>query len=104
MSSLFGGRNELGIPEKARRDKGSAELIRVWVTPDSAVHVSIRTDVWKDPAAYGIVLADLARHIANGFQQTQGANLDESLSRIIEGFTAEINSPTDAPTGHIQRP
>lgn len=104
MTSLFGARNELEIPEKARKDKGSAELLRVWVTPpDGAIHVVIKTDVWSDPAAYGIVLADLARHIANGFHQTQGMNISEALNRVAEGFSAEINSPTEKPIGQVQR-
>ena len=103
MTSLFGARNELDIPEKARKDKGSAELMRVWVTPpDGAIHVVVKTGVWPDPAAYGIVLADLARHIANGFNQTQGMNVDVAVKRVVEGFSAEIGSPTDVPTGQIQ--
>lgn len=101
MTSLF-GRNELEIPEKARRDKASAELIRVWVTPDGAPHVTIRTDVWKDPAAYGVVLADLARHIANGFHQTQNLDMAQALKRIVEGFSTELDFPTDTPTGQVQ--
>lgn len=104
MNSLFGARNELEIPEKARRDKGSVELLRVWVASDGAEHVTIKTGVWPDPAAYGIVLADLVRHIANGFHQTQGMNVDIAAKRVVEGFSAEIGSPTDIPTGQIQSP
>jgi hypothetical protein len=62
MTPPFGARNELSIPEKVRGDKSAAELIRAWVTANGDVHVTIKTDVWQDPAAYGIVLADLARH------------------------------------------
>lgn len=104
MNSLFGARNELEIPEKARRDKGSIELLRVWVTSDGAEHVTIKTGVWPDPAAYGIVLADLVRHIANGFHQTQAMETDAAVKRVIEGFSAEIGYPTDVPTGQVQRP
>lgn len=104
MASLFGVRNELAIPEKVRGDKSAAELIRAWVTASGDVHVTIKTDVWQDPAAYGIVLADLARHIANGFNQSQGKDVDDALRRVVEGFSAEVGSPTDTPTGQIQQP
>ena len=101
---LFGVRNELAIPEKVRGDKSAAELIRAWVTASGDVHVTIKTDVWQDPAAYGIVLADLARHIANGFNQSQGKDVVDALRRVVEGFSAEVGSPTDTPTGQIQQP
>jgi recombination DNA repair RAD52 pathway protein len=104
MTPPFGARNELSIPEKVRGDKSAAELIRAWVTANGDVHVTIKTDVWQDPAAYGIVLADLARHIANGFNQSQGKDVDDALRRVVEGFSAEVVSPTDTPTGQIQQP
>lgn len=104
MTSLFGARNELSIPEKVRGDKSAAELIRAWVTASGDVYVTIKTDVWQDPAAYGIVLADIARHIANGFHQSQGKDVDEALRRVVEGFSAEVGSPTDTPTGQLQKP
>lgn len=103
MVSLFGIRNELEIPEKVRGDREAAELIRAWVTGGGDVHVTIKTGVWQDPAAYGIVLADLARHVANGFHQANGWDLEEALRRVIEGLSVEIGSPTDAPTGKIQQ-
>jgi hypothetical protein len=56
--------DQLLIPEAAKRDQKSFELIRVWVAENSQ-HVSLRAGVWKDPA-WGIMLADLARHIASG--------------------------------------
>ncbi len=53
----------LTIPEEAQKDKASFEVLRVWIA-NQAQHVSIRSGAWEDPFAWGIVLADLARHVA----------------------------------------
>ena len=41
---------QLVIPDAAREDLKSAEVARVWVAKQGQ-HVSLRVDVWKDPAA-----------------------------------------------------
>jgi hypothetical protein len=91
----------LDPPPAATRDKASFELLRVWVA-DGGQHVSLRSGAWEDPFAWGIVLADLARHIVNA-EALQRKDLDEIafLERMLEGFQAEIDSPTDEPDGEI---
>jgi hypothetical protein len=66
-------------------------------------HVSLRSGTWEDPFAWGIVLADLARHIVNA-EAMHRTDVDEEvfLGRMLEGFQAEIDSPTDEPEGEIQ--
>lgn len=88
-------------PPAASRDKASFELLRVWVA-EQGQHVSLRTGAWEDPFAWGIVLADLARHIVNA-EAMNNAELDQDafLERMLEGFEAEIESPTDEPEGEI---
>jgi hypothetical protein len=85
----------LDPPPAAGRDKASFELLRVWVA-EAGQHVSLRSGAWEDPFAWGIVLADLARHIVNA-EAMNNANLDREayLHRLLEGFEAEIESPTD---------
>jgi hypothetical protein len=91
----------LDPPPAATRDKASFELLRVWVA-EQGQHVSLRAGAWEDPFAWGIVLADLARHIVNA-EAMQNPQLDHSafLERMLEGFQAEIDSPTDEPEGEI---
>src|ERR1700754_1809850 len=88
-------------PPPATRDAASFELLRVWVA-DQGQHVSLRSGAWEDPFAWGIVLADLARHIVNA-ESMHKKDLDEVafLERLLEGFQAEIDSPTDEPEGEI---
>jgi len=91
----------LDPPPAAQRDKAAFELLRVWVA-DQGQHVSLRSGTWEDPFAWGIVLADLARHIVNA-EAIHKKDLDKDafLHRILEGFHAEIESPTDEPEGEI---
>lgn len=42
-------------------------------------------------------LVDLAKHVANSYQQSEGRDFAEVLSRIKAGFDAEWNHATDTP-------
>jgi len=88
-------------PPAAMRDSASFELLRVWVA-EQGQHVSLRSGVWDDAFAWGIVLADLARHIVHAESLAQ-KNIDTEafLARLLEGFQAEIESPTDDPEGRL---
>ncbi|HVG27295.1 MAG TPA: DUF5076 domain-containing protein [Acidobacteriaceae bacterium] len=91
----------LDPPPAATRDSSSFELLRVWIA-EQGQHVSLRSGVWEDPFAWGIVLADLARHILHA-EALSRKDLDQQafLQRMIEGFQAEIESPTDEPDGEL---
>jgi len=91
--------DELDTPGDAADDPRAFEIIRVWIVNDG-LHVSLRSSVWKDPFAYGIMLCDLMQHIANAYEQNEGFDRAKTLQRIKEGFVAEAISPTDRPTGH----
>jgi hypothetical protein len=97
----MGAEKTLTIPPAAQRDKASFEVLRVWIA-EQGQHVSIQSGAWEDPFAWGIVLADLARHIALAHQlQNEGADLDGFMVRLLEGFQAEIENPTDEPEGEV---
>jgi hypothetical protein len=91
---------ELPIPQNVRSDKKAIEILRVWISNNSQ-QVSLATDIWDDPAAWGIMLVDLARHVANAYEQTKGKNKISVLARIREGFDVEWESPTDDPKGSV---
>lgn len=91
---------ELPIPPQAVKSGPSFELVRVWVA-DGDQHVSVATNVWEDPAAWGIMMVDLARHVANAYARTHGMRQLDVLERIKEGFDAEWREPTDEPSGGI---
>lgn len=93
----------LDPPPAATRDKAAFELLRVWVA-EQGQHVSLRSGAWEDPFAWGIVLADLARHVVNA-EALHRKDLDKDafLARMLEGFNAEIESPTDEPEGEMMQ-
>ncbi len=91
----------LDIPPVAQRDKTSFELIRVWIAEQNQ-HVSIRTGVWDDPSYWGMMLADLAQHIANAHaMQDDKIDMDDFLDRLRDGFDAEMDSPSDDAEGTL---
>lgn len=97
----MGSEKHLSIPDVAQRDKASFEVLRVWIA-EQGQHVSIRSGAWEDPFAWGIVLADLARHIAHAHElQDDKIDSEAFLERLLEGFHAEIDNPTDEPEGEV---
>lgn len=97
----MGSEKVLSVLPAAQRDKASFEVLRVWIA-EQGQHVSIRSGAWDDPFAWGIVLADLARHIALAHElQGEAVDKDAFLERLLEGFTAEIDNPTDEPEGEV---
>ena len=81
-------RDQLVVPSAARADSKSFEVVRVWIA-NRGQHVSLRVGVWQDPAAWGIMLVDLVRHVATAYQQEYGLERKEVLQRIREGLDAE---------------
>jgi hypothetical protein len=92
--------DQLRVPEPARTDAKSFELLRVWIAHHDQ-HISLRVGVWKEPEAWGMMLADLARHIAAAFEQSENRDATEALAQIKAGFEAEIQCPTEEVRGEI---
>jgi uncharacterized protein DUF5076 len=89
---------ELPLPAAVITDGESVELLRLWAAGGKQ-HVSLNPTAWTDPAAWGICLVDLARHVANAYAQARGGDPGVILRRLREAFDAEWTSPTDTPTG-----
>jgi len=93
-------KDQMPIPDAAKTDPRSVEMMRVWIAHEGH-HVSLRTDIWDDPAYWGVMLADLAGHIANAYQQQTSTDRDEILERIRAYLDAEFDRPTDELEGKI---
>jgi hypothetical protein len=92
---------ELQVPPGAESDAESFELIRLWVANEHE-HVSLRAGVWEDAGAWGLLLADLARHAATAEAQTSDGDPDEILRRIMYAFESEMASPTEEAEGELE--
>ena len=96
---MFGKKSgELPIPPAAREDPRAVELARVWAAGGKQ-HVSLTAGAWSDPAAWGIMLVDLARHVANHYSHEKGLARAEVLARIKKGFEVEWATPTSEVEG-----
>ena len=95
-------KDSLGIPPAASRDPRSLEVLRVWIA-NGEQHVALAFGMWEDAAAWGLLLADLARHIAEAHaQQDEQVDADDFLEQIRAGFEAEMDAPSDDVSGSVQ--
>ena len=91
----------LSIPPGAETDPEATELVRVWAAHGEQ-HAVLRVEAWgENPAPWGILLVDLARHVARAYREIYGRSEQESLARIRELFDAEWGSPTDLGKGRV---
>ena len=85
--------SELPIPPEAEQGEKVVEMARIWVV-DGDQQVVISSNLWKDPAAWGLMLVDLAKHVASAYE-AQGHERAAVLERIHEAFEVEWENPTD---------
>ena len=85
-------KDELPAPPEAREDARSFELLRLWFAGGAPSAVA-RTALWPDPAAWGIVLAEAARHVARSYAADgDAAGADAALARLRTGFDEELGA------------
>ncbi len=95
-------KDSLPVPAAASRDPRSLEVLRVWIA-NGEQHVALAFGMWDDPAAWGLLLADLARHIAEAHaQQDQDVDAEDFLEQIRSGLEAELDGPADEISGTVQ--
>ena len=92
---------ELPMPRPLVNEPKAFELARVWVVAGGRQHVSLSTGVIGDPVAWGILLVNLAKHVANAYHQTKNLDPNQTLAAIKAAFDAEWASPTDKPVGEV---
>lgn len=94
---MFQRRNsrELAPPPVAKSNSNAVEVLRVWAAPGEQQEIALKT-TWKDPGAWGLMLADIARHAANAYAN-EGWDRSEVLGRIRQMQDAELANPTDEP-------
>ncbi len=88
----MGMEKQLAVPDAAQKDAASFELIRVWVAQQSQ-QISLRPGVWSEPAAWGVMLADLARNIVQvHVENDEDLDAEAFVAALLEGFDTEIES------------
>jgi hypothetical protein len=91
------GLNELDISH-VRGLEDSREFLRMWAQADGPVTCFIDPSaIGADPAVFGLAIVDALRHGALAYAHAVGISEDEAFARIMEGFDAEMENPTDEP-------
>jgi hypothetical protein len=74
-------------------EKGGTEVLRAAIV-DGGLHVSLLR-AFDDPQAWGMLIADIARHVARIYKTEDNVPEDETIARIRDIFDAEMDAPSD---------
>ena len=72
----------------------SDSILSVSLIPSGGQEFRLQT-TWSEPGAWGILLVDIARHVAQAYSN-EGYDFENALFQIKAGFDAEWLSPTDS--------
>jgi hypothetical protein len=79
----------LPIPQEARRPDAK-QLISVWIY-EGTTDISVNFRHWRDPREWGVLLADLARDIANDLSVDHGLTRADILLSMRRAFEKELD-------------
>ena len=82
----------LQIPPTAL-EQGGVEVLRAAIV-EGGLHVSLRR-AFDDPEAWGMLIADVARHVARIYATEAQMSEEQTLARVRAMFEAEMDAPTD---------
>jgi hypothetical protein len=85
----------LNVPPGAL-EAGGTEVLRAAIV-NGALHVSLRR-AFDDPEAWGMLIADITRHVARIYATEDKFREEETIERIRAIYEAEMDAPTDPGT------
>jgi hypothetical protein len=85
----------LHVPPAAL-EQGGVEVVRAAIV-NGALHVSLRR-AFDDPEAWGMLIADITRHVARIYATEDKFRESETVERIRAIYEAEMDAPTDPGT------
>jgi uncharacterized protein DUF5076 len=85
----------LHVPPAAL-EQGGVEVLRA-VVVDGDLHVSLRR-AFDDPDPWGMLIADVTRHIARIYSTESNLTQDQVIARVRTIYEAEMDNPTDLGT------
>jgi hypothetical protein len=90
---MAGTPKEQPIPPDAVGRDDAVEVLRAFVI-DGGLSISFMR-AFDDPAMWGMLLVDIARHAARAFEKEGVLSAEEALDAIRDMFEAELGAPTD---------
>ena len=103
-------KRELHQPPEIAGDDRATEMIRVWIA-HRQLHVTMLLGMWEDAEeseiderdAWGELLADLTRHIANGMMKEYGWDFDATRDRIRTAFLSNFDDNSGTIEGNFSK-
>ena len=80
---------QLHMPDDVETATEAIEVLRGWVI-DKHLQCSISASVFADHAQWGVLLADLAQHIAGAMHEVHQVDQQETLQKIVTAFTSAV--------------
>lgn len=84
-------RRQLPIPDPVSKDAAAFELLRIWITSDRNLAVSVDVESVDGPAFYGLAISDVVNQFCDmderppDFKDQLLANLNILLKEIVDG-------------------
>jgi len=93
----------LVIPPAAQRDDNAVQMLSAWVA-EKDLHCTLNIGMWQnngrpEPPAWGILLADVIRHIGNAMRDEYGMETDKTIEAVLDALHKELENPTSKVKG-----
>jgi hypothetical protein len=88
------GPTEQPVPPDAVANDKAVEVLRAFVV-DGGLSISF-TRAFDDPAMWGMMLVDIARHAARVYEKEGAMSEAEAMERIVDMFESELGAASDA--------
>lgn len=93
----------LVIPPAAQRDENSIQMLSAWIA-ERGLHCTMNVGMWEgeghdEPKAWGILLADVVRHVSNAICESKGTPSDKTILEIFDSLRDELDDPTSPTKG-----
>jgi hypothetical protein len=94
--------DQLAIPPSDLRKRDFQEMIRAWIA-DEGLHctLNIGTRGEDEKVFWGILLADVVRHLADALYQDKALDKQETIAEIRKQLLAELDKPSDETFGYF---
>ncbi len=93
--------HELPVPPAVEADERAVEMLRVWIA-GGGLHCTLNIGHWQhsgidEDLAWGKVLADTIRHLANVLESETGTEPEETIRRVLKALEVELDDAAPRP-------
>ena len=81
-------------------------MLSAWIA-EQGLHCTLNIGFFEsaghvEPKAWGILLADLVRHIGNALAEDRGTPAHETIAAVVSSLQSELDVPTSAAVGDAE--